>query len=54
MLQTKKSKISKLTKEVLGKRFNEFLAAFSDDGDDDSQALEDEFQSLQESEINQR
>jgi hypothetical protein len=51
MLQTKKSKISKLTKEVLGKRFNEFLAAFSDDGDDDSQALEDEFQSLQESEI---
>jgi hypothetical protein len=53
MLQTKKSKKEKLTKEVLGKRFNDFLASFSDDGEeDDSQAsIEEEFQSLEESEI---
>ena len=52
MLQRKKSK-GKLTKEVLGKRFNDFLASFSDDGEeDDSQAsIEEEFQSLEESEI---
>ena len=54
MLQTKKSKKEKLTKEVLGKRFNDFLASFSDDGEeDDSQqaSIEEEFQSLEESEI---
>jgi len=52
MLQRKKSK-GKLTKEVLGKRFHDFLASFSDDGEeDDSQAsIEEEFQSLEESEI---